>query len=212
MKTIPTFVCALTVMLVIAGEGNARAQDQTDQTIQQLREFRAELPGSAPSNGVFPPIEQRRRRVYEELLNLGDAALPALIRRLSDPDVQLRRNVSLFLAVTAGGWWDVSRPKLNIQRALEPLITSLGEGDDRVRELAAQAIGEVGLSAAPAVPALIALLSNPSEGSRNSACIGLRGIGPAAKAALPALRDALSDPSMDVRRFARRAIGKIDLP
>jgi hypothetical protein len=52
-------------------------------------------------------------------------------------------------------------------------------------------------------------LSNPDEGSRNSACIGLRGIGPAAKMALPALRNSLSDPSKDVRRFAELAIKSI---
>jgi len=55
------------------------------------------------------------------------------------------------------------------------------------------------------------LLTDSDEGSRNSACIGLAGIGPAAKAALPALRVALSDPSADVRRFAQRAIDKIDV-
>jgi HEAT repeat protein len=59
------------------------------------------------------------------------------------------------------------------------------------------------------VPELITLLSNPDEGSRNSACIALRGIGPAAKAALPALRNSLSDPSKDVRQFAELAIKSI---
>jgi HEAT repeat protein len=56
------------------------------------------------------------------------------------------------------------------------------------------------------------LLANPDEGSRNSACIALHGIGPAARDALPALRKALADPSVDVRRFARRAIERIQAP
>jgi HEAT repeat protein len=54
------------------------------------------------------------------------------------------------------------------------------------------------------------LLSNPNEGTRNSACIALRKIGPAAKQALPALRKSLSDPSKDVRRFAALAIESIE--
>jgi HEAT repeat protein len=38
----------------------------------------------------------------------------------------------------------------------------------------------------------------------------LAGIGPAARDALPALRRALADPTDNVRRFARRAIDRID--
>ena len=69
---------------------------------------------------------------------------------------------------------------MNIESTLPALITSLEDRDERVRELAGQAIGEIGPNAAAAVPPLIKLLSDLSEGSRNSACIGLAGIGPAA--------------------------------
>jgi HEAT repeat protein len=75
--------------------------------------------------------------------------------------------------------------------------------------LASQALGFVGADAVIAVPDLIRLLEDPSEGLRNSACIGLAGIGPPARDALPALRRALSDRSNNVRRFAQRAIDKI---
>ena len=54
-------------------------------------------------------------------------------------------------------------------------------------------------------------MTDSEEGVRNSSCVGLAGIGPPAKEALPALRKALSDPSDDVRRFAQRAIEKIDV-
>ena len=53
--------------------------------------------------------------------------------------------------------------------------------------------------------------ATPAEGSRNTACLALGKIGPAANAALPALRNALSDSSPDVRRFAQRAIERIDV-
>jgi len=65
------------------------------------------------------------------------------------------------------------------------------------------------VDAAEAVPALVALLRNPDEGTRNSACIALREIGPAANVALPALREPFPIPSTDVRRFAAQAIDKI---
>jgi HEAT repeat protein len=70
-------------------------------------------------------------------------------------------------------------------------------------------VGQIGPDAESAIPALLDMLADPSEGLRNTACIGLGGIGPAAVAALPALRKALSDPSKNVRRFAQNAIDRI---
>ncbi|MBK5295534.1 MAG: HEAT repeat domain-containing protein [Vicinamibacteria bacterium] len=186
---------------------------QAERLLQQLREFPAALPGIARSDGSRDPVEERRRAVYLQLREIGKDALPALAARgLSHPDVQIRRNVALFLSVAAGGWSDLSQPKLDIHPCLSSLIEAVADTDARVRQLAAQAIGAIGSPAAPAVPVLVKLLTDPDEGSRNSACIGLTGIGPPARDALPALRRALSDPSGDVRRFAQRAIKRIDVP
>jgi HEAT repeat protein len=205
--------------LAVSAHGHARSSDwprvdqsRADELVRQLREFPASLPAAGRSDGSVDPVEERRRRVYAQLRKLGAEALPALASGLGDPDVQVRRNVALFLNVTSGSWSDSSQPRLDIQACLPALIAALQDRDARVRGLAAQAIGEIGPNAARAVPALITLLTDSEEGSRNSACIGLTGIGPAAKAALPALRIALSDPSADVRRFAQRAIDKIDVP
>jgi HEAT repeat protein len=184
--------------------------DRAAELVQELREFPAALPGIARSD-VRPDLrEERRRAVYDELWTLGVTAVPALSRGLTDSDVQVRRNVALFLSAAAGDWYDRGRPRLDIRPSLTALIAAVGDDDARVRELVAQAIGAIGSEAAPAVPALIRLLTYPDEGSRNTACIGLRGIGPAAKEALPALRKALSDPSADVRHFAGRAIAAIE--
>ena len=67
----------------------------------------------------------------------------------------------------------------------------------------------MGPAGARAVPLLIDLLTNDDEGSRNSACIALRGIGPPASAAIPALVKALNDPSANVRGFAKQALDSI---
>jgi HEAT repeat protein len=189
----------------------AHGQDKADQLVGSLGEFPAALPGIVSSNGKLDPNEEGRRHVYTQLRDLDQQAFPALIRGLTDADVQLRRNVALFLDAAAGSWYDRSQPRMNVQSALPALIASLNDSDDRVRELVAQVIGEIGPSAVTAVPALVKLLTDPSEASRNTACLGLAGIGPAAKAALPALRNALSGPSLTVRRFAQRAIDRIDL-
>ncbi len=187
-------------------------QGSADEVVKQLRELPTPLPGMARSDGTIPRIEQRRRELYRQLRQLGDDALPALARGLSDPDVRIRRNVALVLNVLAGGWFDSSQPKVNIRVCLRALVAALKDSDASVRGWAAQAIGEIGPDAAEAIPALVTLLRNEDEGSRNSACIALRGIGGAAKEALPALREALSDSSANVRGFAGRAIESIQRP
>ena len=184
-------------------------QSEADTVVQQLRELPTPLP-SPRSDGSTPPEEQRRRRLYERLFHLGANGVLALSGALSDDDVRLRKNSALALNVLAGGWYDLSWPKLDIKPALPALIAVLQDDDANVRAWSAQAIGDIGPDAAKAVPDLITLLSNPNEGSRNSACIALRNIGPAAKQALPILRKSLSDPSKDVRRFAALAIESIE--
>jgi len=181
-----------------------------DALVQALRQFPAGLPGIAPSNGVLPPTERLRREVYDRLWSLGPVAVSALCRGLGDSDVQVRRNVALFLGVAGGNWYDRERPRLAIEECVPALVRALADPDGRVKELAAQAVGVTGAAGAPAVPALIVLLASPETGERNTACMGLAGIGPAAKAALPALKKALSDSSTDVQRLAQRAIESID--
>jgi HEAT repeat protein len=182
-----------------------------EQLVRELRSFPPVLPQGFRSDGSIDSDELRRWAIYGRLREMGQAAVPALARGLEDPDVRIRRNVALFLVVGGMGLWSPREPKFDLRRLILAMTKALNDSDPRVRGSAAQAIGTLGEAAAPAVPALIALLSAADEGSRNSACIGLRGIGPAAREALPALRRALSDPSNDVRGFAQRAIERIDV-
>ena len=190
---------------------HAQQADPADDLVRQLGALPASLPASARSDGSIDPVEQRRQGLYTRIRTLGPGAFPALARGLMNADVQIRRNVALFLNVASGSGSTLSSPALDIQPCLPELITALHDSDARVRGLAAQAIGNIGPAAASAVPALVDLLGNPDEGSRNSACIGLTGIGPAAREAVPALRRALSDSSPYVRRFAQRAIDTIEV-
>ncbi len=201
----------LLVVLLTLGTYSAQSSPPSaDELVAELRQFPAALPGVARSDGTPDPTEERRRAIYDRLWTLGPVALPALNRGLADPDVQIRRNVALFLNVAGDTWSEPSRPRLDIRPCLKALTMALSDTDDRFRALAAQAVGAIGPEASSAVPALVALLASPDEGSRNSALIGLTKIGPAARDALPAVRNALNDPSADVRRFAQRAIGAIE--
>jgi HEAT repeat protein len=106
----------------------------------------------------------------------GSPAIPSRVANgLADPDVQVRRNVALFLNVAAYG---SNGPPLNIRGCLPPLVAALKDPDSRVRGLAAQAAGAMGPDASSAVPALIVLLASPDEGSGNSACIALDRMAP----------------------------------
>jgi HEAT repeat protein len=135
---------------------------------------------------------------------LEGAAVWALEIALHDPDVRMRRNATLALRFLAEGYFVDPPRRLDIREALP-----LRDTDRSVRAWAAQAIGAIGPAAAPAVPALSTLLSDPDEGPRTNGCWSFRGIGPAAREALPALRRALADPSANVRHAALLAIEKV---
>jgi HEAT repeat protein len=203
-------IAIVSAFLALARPALALGQSQADEIVQELRGLPTPLQAEMRSDGSMVPTEQRRRELYGRLRELGDDAVFALARGLSDSDVQLRRNATLALNALGGTWFDRSQPKMDIRAALLALMVALDDTDTNVRAWSAQAIGQIGSDAAPAVPALIELLSNEDEGSRNGACIALRGIGRAATEALPALRRALSDPSADVRGFAKRAIERIE--
>jgi hypothetical protein len=192
----------------------AQAADTTNQTeaaalVQELREFPPALGPSVNSNGTIVRVEQRRKEIYERLRQLNSDAIPALSRGLKDPDVRIRRNVTLVLAALAGNWYERAEPRLDIRSYLPTLVEALGDSDSLVRARAAHAIGEIGGEAVTALPSLLTLLKYPDEASRIGACIALRGIGPVAGTALPTLRRALDDPSKDVRQFAGQAIASI---
>jgi len=178
--------------------------------VQQLRDLPARIAVQATAR--FSDAESKRRSIYEELLDWGGKSIPALVAGLKDPDVRLRRHAALVFGVLSGGWWqfECGPARMDIRPALSALVIAFGDSDPDVRAWAAQAVGNIGANAADAIPALIDLLKNGDEGSRNSACIALGQVGPAAKAALPVLRAALSDTSQDVRRFAARAIQRIE--
>jgi HEAT repeat protein len=114
--------------------------------------------------------------------------------------------------------------KLGIKRNPELVpnfIEAANDPDDKVRQYAIGALGDIGPPAAAAVPTLISILSGPppafdkkadpkrAANSRSAAAAALGNIGPAAKEAVPALIAGLKDQNVPVRRWSATSLGEM---
>lgn len=205
---------SIVALVAVSPASTASAQTSPDvsELIHRMGQFAAAIdPRIHSATGELMPAEQQRELLYKRLRAFGVSAVPAVQRGLIDADVQVRRNVALYLNLEGGNYANHAPEPLDLKPFLPQLAVALRDDDERVKELSAQALQHIGADAVIAVPDLLRLLAEPSKGLRNSACIGLAGIGPAARDALPALRRALADASVDVRQFARHAIDRIDV-
>ena len=84
-----------------------------------------------------------------------------------------------------------------------------GAADPAERRKAAEALGQLGAGAYPAVPALIEALRDADAAVRRSAAQALSRMGPQADAAVPALTAALADPNQGVRQSAAHALAAL---
>jgi HEAT repeat protein len=195
-----------------AVEDRSTTQPPVGAIVEEMRGFSMQLGQLVRSDGRINTNEQRKVEITRKLRLTGKEAVPALVKALIDPDVQMRRNAALVLITLAGAFEEEQpRPeKMDIREAIPALVKATEDLDGAVRAWAAHALAEIGPDAKDAVPALIKLTHDSDEGARNDSCMALGSIGPAAKDALPALRNALKDPSKDVRQFAKGAIEKIE--
>jgi hypothetical protein len=128
------------------------AQSSADEVVKRLGELVPE--GLPPTGGNrVSPREQLRLDLYRRLKELGDGAVPALVRGLKDPDVLIRRNVVLFLGLGQG-----FRPELRqfppVKVPLPALVSALEDSDGTVRGWAAQTIDYMRRDTVEAVPAI----------------------------------------------------------
>ena len=94
---------------------------------------------------------------------------------------------------------------------LSQLLLDLKAQAPYTRNGAAYQLAHMGPAAAPAVPALIEALQDPSPAVRYPVTVALREIGPAAKAAVPALKKVMEDDVNDeIAAAAKKAIRAID--
>jgi HEAT repeat protein len=92
--------------------------------------------------------------------------------------------------------------------AMPVLIASLNDEEEKVREHAAESLGEIG--DATAVPHLIRMLGDSAARVRRDAVRSLGQFGPAAKSSLPAIEKLLTDKEELVREAAKTALRRID--
>lgn len=141
----------------------------------------------------------RRTEAGEALIEMGPAAIDALIQGISDENPQIRE-MSI---------WTLSEIKTPTARVVPAIITSLADPEETVRvvgSVALQHIGEL------AVPYLIDALTAPSADIRLNAAYALGEIGQPLDTIIPALIKALTDTEWNVRRLVVRALIRIGTP
>lgn len=146
---------------------------------------------------------------------IGPAAVPVLVKAMSDPDSGIRRysagilrrlrpgkavvptlvkaakdedpgvRQSAVLAVPANA------EEAMREIAVEALIDALNDSDRETRRFAAQGLGQIGTSGTPAVPALISALTDEHHSVRQDAVFALGRIRPNLKSAPKSVKDAV---------------------
>jgi len=128
----------------------------------------------------------------DRLVQLKEAAVPALIKELWNPESEVRRRAALALG------------QIGDESAVEPLIDVLDAAEDNlVRWAAAVALGD--LADSTAIPSLISVLGNEGwhAGAASEALVKI------GKPAVLPLLNKLSDADYRVRRYAARALSEL---
>lgn len=92
-----------------------------------------------------------RETAADALARIGEAAVPALIDTLHDPDQGVRAQAAMALARMG----DKAAP------AVDALVQALNDPNEDVRRGAARALGQIGSDAQEAIPALIEAIKDP---------------------------------------------------
>lgn len=141
----------------------------------------------------------RRTEAGEALIEMGPAAIDALIRGISDEN-PLIREMSV---------WTLSEIRTPATRVVPAIITSLTDPEETIRVVGSVALQNIG---EPAVPYLIDALTAPSAEIRLNAAYALGEIGTPLDTIIPALIKALTDAEWNVRRLVVRALIRIGTP
>lgn len=145
---------------------------------------------------------QVRKGAAQALERLGPekaaAAVPALIHILNKDE-----NTDVWLAAAA------ALRRMQMADAIPAFSRALDDEDERVRQISAQALAEIGSEAANTVPALIHRLEDEDKAVRLAAAQALAAIGPAAETVVPNLILALDDDYWRVRQAAAEALQSI---
>lgn len=175
-------------------------------------------PGAAPAVGALMRLAEHedrfsRRRAVVALGRIGPAAKAAapLLARIEteDPSSSIRRAAAVALhQVNLADLAEQAAAAASEQ--VRQLIRQLGEGDEFEIAAAARSLGELGPSAAAAVPALTQTLGSENKWLRVAAAEALGTIGNEATNVVPALQALLRDAEPEVQAAAGEALQKIE--
>ncbi len=161
--------------------------------------------------------ETARLQAAYALAALGEPAIPPLLRALQEQAVAAAEHLAEKMPGNPRG----SNPPACLAGhalaaiglpAVLPLIEVLRCDHWCARTMAADTLGNIGLPAQGAAPALTALLQDSHPRVRRHAAEALGRMGAAAGVAVPALIDHIRDPDVHVRHNAVLALAKIGQP
>jgi HEAT repeat protein len=153
-------------------------------------------------NALHDESSQVRGKADHALRELGEGAVPSLADSLADPDPQIREEAARALLIVG------KKAKL----ALPVLLLAFkSETNGKTRALVAMVLGQLGNSAADAVPHLLPALKDADATVRASSAEALSMIAPADEipTIVAALSAALQDDVANVRLEAAEGLGRI---
>lgn len=157
-----------------------------------------------------------REAAVAALGGIGEPAVPLLAQLLQERDLTRAGERTRFREEVDRLWRRLDEsgshppPDKSWRHLAWAAREGLRERTEVVRQAAAKALGRVGPSAAPAVPALAQALSDESPLVRLAAARALGEVGPGARAALPPLVAVLVNGTGEVRKAAAEALPRID--
>jgi HEAT repeat protein len=139
------------------------------------------------ANLGLPNAEDRRHAagVLGELGPAAEAAIPELVKALSDPNGYVRAAAAEALGKLGPA----------AEAAIPELVKVLSDPEAMVRLALTRALGKLGHSAEAAIPELVKALSDSNGNVRAAAAEALGKLGPAAEAAIPELVKAHPPPA-----------------
>jgi HEAT repeat protein len=165
-----------------------------------LGAIRKNLPDTLP--GLLEALESKDLLVKmcagEALVKMGpsaQSAFPILLKRYAQGEEQIQ-SIILELSKTAGA------------SAVAPLSAAIKDPESKVRQIAAEGLGEVGSAAVPAIPSLSTALLDSAPGVVMASALSLRKIQQRDHGEVAALTRLLTDKDSQVRAGAIAALAE----
>ncbi|MFK0734984.1 MAG: sister chromatid cohesion protein PDS5, partial [Gloeotrichia echinulata HAB0833] len=156
---------------------------------------------------------EEREKILERLREIGEEAVPTLIKALKDPDKRVRSGACNAL----GRIYQQDSASSKVSAVVSNLIVALKDSEVQVRRSAAFALSQMPLSTLVAesktiTPGIIAALKDQDRDVRIFAVLTLRSrsFADESSLAVPELISALKDPDMDVRNLAAFALSNVN--